>query len=77
MNQVKLNTGAAKHEGQARQIADALRRALPENLGFTLFIFDQGKNVTEGDPTFFTYISTASREDMVSTLRAWLAKVSP
>lgn len=78
VHQVKLGTSATAHEGQARRIADALRHALPSHFGFTLFIFDQRK---EDGPVenqaHVSYISTANREDMVGTIRTWLAKVSP
>jgi hypothetical protein len=76
LRQVKLGTSAAHLEEHARDIAEALRRALPKGVGFTLFIFDQDK-AEERKPGHFTYISTADRADMVATLRDFLGKAAP
>lgn len=77
LHQVKLGTTAGPQEKQARRLAEALRHALPARLGFTLFIFDQASDGAVEDPSHVSYISSANREDMVDTIRVWLAKVSP
>lgn len=53
-------------ELEARELAVELRHQLPENLGFTLFVFDYGE---KGN---LTYVSTANRNDMLRTIGVWL-----
>jgi hypothetical protein len=56
-------------EGMTADIGRALRAALPEGLGFALFVFNYG------DPGSFqnlAYVSSATRETMIATVRDWL-----
>lgn len=74
MKEIDLGTSAAMHEALARNLADMIRAKVPAALGFTLFLFDQGKDSSAEDPTHVTYLSTAAREDMVVVLRGWLLR---
>jgi len=53
-----------------KQIGRAIKKILPKGWGFTLFIFDYGK-----DGSMF-YISTAERFDMLQAIREWINKTS-
>ena len=55
---------------RARALADAIRDALPDDVGFTLFLFHYG---LPSKGHFLSYISTAPREDMVATIKDWIA----
>lgn len=55
-------------KNRLRSIAEQIKKFLPSGWGFTLFLFGFGK-----DKGVF-YISNANREDMVKTIKAWLAK---
>ena len=47
-------------------IAEKLKAAMPSGIGFTLFIFEMGKQ------GFTSYISMAERADMISLIKEWL-----
>lgn len=51
-----------------RDIAVRIKNMLPKEWGFTLFLFSYGE-----DRSLF-YISSARREDMISSVKEWLAK---
>lgn len=48
------------------EIGQLLKSRLPENIGFTLFLYDYG----EGGSTF--YISSADREDTIKLLKEFI-----
>lgn len=64
-----------KHEhlkDTMRDIGSMLTKAMPDNAGFALFVFDFNK----GDkPGFITYTSNADRQGMIKTIREWLSHV--
>jgi len=51
-------------------LAKVIDKALPDNHGFALFIFEYG--VPDGDKKI-SYISNARREDMIATIKDRLA----
>jgi len=47
-------------------LANALKKVLPPQIGFTLFLFEYGNN------GYTSYLSTAEREDMITLIKKWL-----
>lgn len=58
-------------QGIMRALDETLHEIHGERIGATLFVFEMGKN----DGTNIAYISNALREDMISAVKAWLARV--
>jgi hypothetical protein len=56
-------------EAKLRELGRALKGMLPPSMGYTLFLFDYG------DKGFMTYMSTATREDMIASLEETLARL--
>lgn len=55
-------------ESLLKRIATSFSKQLPEDIGFTLFLFTYGE-----DGNLF-YISSAQREDMINVVKEWLDK---
>lgn len=53
-------------EVKAREMAAALKKMLPDGVGFTLFLHGYGADDR------LSYLSTAHREDMIRTIGAWV-----
>lgn len=51
-----------------RNAGQQIKKDLPKDVGFTLLLFDYG----EGGSLF--YLSSATREDMVATMKEFIAK---
>ncbi len=56
-------------EKYCRELAKQLKGAVPEGMGFALFLFDEG---ADGN---MAYVGSAKREDMIKVIREWLAHV--
>ena len=70
LNALKMGGAAQRTEEAMRSLAAVLKEQLPPTMGFTVFVFDYAKGGT------MSYLSTATREDMVGMIRQWLAKAS-
>jgi len=57
-------TEAEKH---LKSIAELLKSAMPDNMGFALFMFS--------DKTHLHYASSVKREIMIKAIREWLSHV--
>lgn len=55
-------------QNRLRELAKQITAWIPKGWGFTLFIFSYGEKGS------LFYISSAQREDMISTVKEWLAK---
>lgn len=62
---------SAMAERKLREIANMLKKAMPLDFGFTLFIYDHG---TDEDPGNLFYCSSSERADMVKVLKEFIAK---
>lgn len=58
-------------EALCRGIADELRAVLPPTMGFALVLADYGEDGS------FSYVSTMQREDFISLLDEWRARLAP
>ena len=58
-------------QGIMRALDETLHEIHGERIGATLFVFELGKE----SGTNVVYISNAERADMISTVKAWLARV--
>jgi hypothetical protein len=56
-------------EGSLEGIARTIKSGLPDGIGFTLFLYEYGSD------GWFTYASSALREDMVNVVKEWLKVV--
>ncbi len=56
-------------EEKLRELGRALKGMLPRDVGFTLFLFQYG------DKGHMTYMSTATRAEMISSLEESLARL--
>lgn len=54
-------------ESQARELALTIKAGLPPGVGFTVFLFDVG------DGGGIAYMSSARRDDMIATLKEFIA----
>jgi hypothetical protein len=63
---------SAKAERVLRDFGRALKETVPPGMGFTLFIFDYG---TDADPGNMFYLSSARREDMIKSMKEFIAKM--
>lgn len=59
---------------QMQEIANSVKAQLPEGFGFVVFVFPFG--TSEEDEPRMNYVSNARREDVIATLREWIAKTS-
>jgi hypothetical protein len=58
-------------QGIMRALDEKLEELHGERVGATLFVFELGRH----SGTNLVYISNADREDMIASVKAWLARV--
>lgn len=58
-------------QGIMRALDETLHEIHGERIGVTLFVFELGKDGGSN----VVYVSNANREDMIGTVKAWLARV--
>lgn len=59
----------AELETDSRRLATMLKDALPESVGFALFVFNFG------GPSNVAYVANSNRTDMIQMLKEWLARM--
>lgn len=64
-----MSTPLPAIEESARRLATTLSGCLPDDIGFTLWLW------SKGDAGHLTYISNGQREDMIAAVKEWLARM--
>ena len=60
-------------EARAKQLAEQIQKSLPPGIGFSLFLFTFGEH--DEPAQHLAYISSGKREDMIATVKEWLARM--
>lgn len=75
-HQERRRATSGSDESHAQRLYAAIRKVVPSNLGFAVFIFRQTSDGRVANASEVSYIASANREAMVSTIRTWLTKVT-
>lgn len=75
-HQDRRRATSGSDESHAQRLYAAIRKVIPSNMGFAVFVFRQTKDGRVENASEVSYIASANREDMVGTIRTWLSKVT-